>query len=115
MLLLTAASQLIVSISILCVWTIRFKIVKEDFQKFKLPNLTRDIVGYTKVVLSIFLLCSLFLHQLAIAVSIFLALFMIAAQYFHWSVKNSFYKRLPSLILLSLLAFIIFSSYITTV
>jgi hypothetical protein len=109
MLLFTTLSQLIVSISIISVWTLRFKNVKEDFKKFRLSNFTRDMVGVTKTLLSIVLLFGLFWTSMTIPSAIILSLFMVAAQYFHWNAKNSFYKHLPSLILLFLLIFIIFS------
>jgi len=40
-----------------------------------------------------------------------MALFMIAAQGFHFKIKNTFIKYVPSFILLVLCAFIAFASY----
>lgn len=108
MLLLLSLSQITVSISILFVWLFRFQNVKRDFQSFGLSNLTRDLVGITKVVLSISLLFSLLFTQILLPTTILLSLFMLVAQYFHLSINNSFYKKAPSLILLVLLIFIIY-------
>jgi hypothetical protein len=108
--MLALLSQIGVSLSILIVWTLRFNNVKSDFQKFKLDNLTRDTVGIIKSILSILLLLGLIWQVITVPVATILALFMIAAQYFHFSVKNSFYKHSPSLVLLMLLIFIIYQN-----
>ena len=107
-LLITA--QLIVALSVAFVWIFRHDHVETDFRQFGLSDLTRSIVGATKIALSTLLVAGIWYPSLVMVPAVMIGLFMLAAQYFHFTVKNSFIKHLPSLILLGLCAFIAFGS-----
>ena len=103
-------SQIIVAISVLFVWTFRFHNVLKEFEQFGLSDLTRNLVGATKISLATLLLVGIWYPSLVLIPSIIMGFIMIGAQYFHFKVSNPFIKHLPSLILLILCAFVAYSS-----
>ena len=102
--------QIIVAISVLFVWTFRFHNVLKEFEQFGLSDLTRNLVGATKISLATLLLVGIWYSSLVLIPSIVMGFIMIGAQYFHFKVSNPFIKHLPSLLLLILCAFIAYSS-----
>ena len=103
-------SQIIVAISVVYVWTFRFHNVIKEFEQFGLSDLTRNIVGATKISLATLLFVGIWYPSLVLIPSILMGLLMIGAQYFHFKISNPFIKHLPSLILLVLSSFIAYSS-----
>lgn len=103
-------AQLIVAISVVYVWVFRFHNVLKEFKQFELSDLTRNMVGATKISLATLLVVGIWYSSLVLIPSILMGLIMIGAQYFHFKISNPFIKHLPSLILLILSAFIAFSS-----
>jgi hypothetical protein len=91
-------------LSVAYVWVFRFDNVVKEFKQFGLSDLTRNLVGASKIALSTLLIAGIWHSSLVLIPSILLGLFMIAAQYFHFKIKNPFIKHLPSLILLTLSA-----------
>ena len=84
--------------------------VLKEFEQFGLSDITRNIVGATKISLATLLIVGIWYSSLVLIPSILMGLLMIGAQYFHLKISNPFIKRLPSLILLVLSAFITYSS-----
>lgn len=103
---LTILVQLTLAISVAYVWIFRYHNVIEEFKQFGLSDLTRNFVGATKISLATLLVVSIWYPSLVFIPSIFMGLFMVAAQFFHFKVKNPFKKHLPSLILLILCVFL---------
>jgi len=103
-------AQLIVAISVVYVWTFRFHNVLKEFEQFGLSDLTRNLVGATKISLATLLVTGIWYPSLVFIPSILMGLLMLSAQYFHFKISNPFIKRLPSLILLVLCVFIAYSS-----
>lgn len=103
-------SQIILAISVVYVWTFRFHNVLKEFEQFGLSDITRNIVGATKISLATLLIVGIWYSSLVLIPSILMGLLMIGAQYFHLKISNPFIKRLPSLILLILSVFIAYSS-----
>ena len=97
-------SQIIIAISVVYVWTFRFHNVLKEFEQFGLSDLTRNIVGATKISLATLLVAGIWHPSLVLIPSIFMGLLMVGAQYFHFKISNPFFKHLPSLILLILCA-----------
>ena len=104
-------AQLVVAISVVYVWTFRFHNVLKEFEQFGLSDLTRNIVGATKISLATLLVVGIWYPSLVLIPSILMGLLMIGAQYFHFKISNPFIKHLPSLILLFLSSFIAYSSF----
>ena len=102
--------QLVVAASVIYVWTFRFHNVIKEFEQFGLSDLTRNFVGATKISLATLLITGIWYPKLVLIPSILMGLLMISAQFFHFKIKNSFIKHLPSLILLILCIIIAYSS-----
>lgn len=106
----TKLVQIAIAISVAYVWIIRFHNVVKEFKEFGLSDLTRNFVGAAKISLATTLVLGIWFPSLVLISAAFMGLFMIGAQYFHFRAKNPFIKRLPSLILLILCAFVVFQS-----
>ena len=107
---LSQICQITVAISVLFVWVFRFHNVLKEFKQFGLSDVTRNLVGASKIALSTLLIVGIWDTNLVLIPSILMGFFMIGAQYFHFKIKNSFIKHLPSLFLLILSAFIAYSA-----
>ena len=103
---LLCLAQLVVALSVAYVWIFRYDNVVKEFTQFGLNELTRNFVGATKIALATLLVAGIWYPLLVQIPSVLMGLFMIAAQYFHFKIKNPFSKQLPSLILLMLCAII---------
>jgi len=103
---LLSLAQLVVALSVAYVWIFRYDNVVKEFKQFGLNELTRNIVGASKIALATLLVAGIWYPSLVQISSVLMGLFMIAAQYFHFKIKNPFSKHLPSLILLMLCAII---------
>jgi hypothetical protein len=103
---LLIVAQIAVGLSVAYVWIFRYDNVVKEFRQFGLHDVTRNFVGASKIALATLLIAGIWYASLVQAPAILMGLFMIAAQYFHFKIKNSFIKHLPSLILLLLCAFI---------
>jgi hypothetical protein len=103
---LLCLAQLVVALSVAFVWIFRYDNVVKEFTQFGLNDLTRNFVGATKIALATLLVAGIWYPLLVQIPSVLMGLFMIAAQYFHFKIKNPFSKHLPSLLLLMLCAII---------
>ena len=103
-------SQLIVAASVIFVWIFRFDNIIKEFKQFGLSDLTQSFVGVTKIALSTLLIVGIWYSSLVLIPSIIMGSIMVAAQYFHFKVKNPFIKHLPSLLLLILCVLITLAS-----
>ena len=103
-------SQLIVAASVIFVWIFRFDNIIKEFKQFGLSDLTRSFIGATKIALSTLLIVGIWYSSLVLIPSIIMGSIMVAAQYFHFKVKNPFIKHLPSLLLLILCVLITLAS-----
>lgn len=96
-----ALLSLIVSFSVIWVWLFKSKSVQKDFHRFELETVTMIWVGLFKLATSVLLIIGLWSNPILLTSSLVMALFMIAAQYYHFKFNSSLIKRLPSLVLLS--------------
>ena len=103
---LLCLAKLVVALSVAYVWIFRYDNVVKEFKQFGLNDLTRNFVGATKIALATLLVAGIWYPLLVQIPSVLMGLFMIAAQYFHFKIKNPFSKHLPSLILLIMCAII---------
>lgn len=108
---LVLISQLIVALSVAYVWTLRYHVVIKEFKDFGLSDLTRSFVGASKISVATLLATGIWYPSLTPISAILMALFMLAAQYFHFKVNNSITKRVPSFLLLVLCLFIFGMTY----
>ena len=102
--------QIALAISVAYVWIFRFHNVLKEFKQFELSDLTRNLIGATKISLATLLVVGVWYSSLVLIPDVLMGLLMIGAQYFHFKISNSFIKHLPSLILLILSGLIAMSS-----
>ena len=102
----TIIAQVIVALSIGYVWIFRFDNIVKEFKQYGLSDLTRTIVGSSKIALSTLLIAGIWYPGLVLIPTLLIAFLMLAAQYFHFKVSNSWRKHIPSLLLLILSLFI---------
>jgi len=107
---LSILPQIIIGLSVLIVWIIRYPNVESDFKSFNLNDIIRNLVGAIKITSSVLLILGSFYTEFILPSSIVLLLMMVSAQYFHHKVNNPIQKRLPSLTLLILLIFVILNN-----
>jgi len=103
---LSVIAQLIVAISVVFIWVFRFDNIVKEFKQYGLSDLTRTIVGATKIVLATLLIAGIWYPSLLLIPALLMAFLMLSAQYFHLKVNNPWQKRIPSLFLLLLCFFI---------
>jgi hypothetical protein len=103
---LTIFAQIIVAVSVAFVWIFRMHNVIKEFDQFGLNQVTRSFVGFSKTAMATLLITGIWFEPVVFFSSIVMGLFMVAAQFFHFRAGNAFTRRLPSLILLLLCAFI---------
>ncbi len=99
-------AQIIVATSVAYVWIFRYHVIMKEFKEFGLSDLTRTFVGASKISLATLLIVGIWYPLLIPIPAILMGFFMLAAQYFHFKIKNPFFKRLPSLFFLILCVFI---------
>jgi hypothetical protein len=99
-------AQILVAFSIVYVWVFRFANIVKEFHQYGLSDLTRTIVGSSKIALSTLLVAGIWYKDLVLIPAIIIAFLMLSAQYFHFKVGNPWQKHIPSLFLLILCLFI---------
>jgi hypothetical protein len=92
-------AQFTLALSVAYVWIFRYDNVVKEFKQFGLSDLIRNFVGASKISLATLLIAGVWHPSLVLLSSILMAFFMIFAQFFHFKIKNSYQKHLPSLIL----------------
>ncbi len=106
MLIFSHLAQLVIAVSIVVVWVLRFDNIVLEFQHFKISNLMRNAVGASKIALSTLLVAGIWYPGLVFVPAVLMALLMIGAQWTHFKVKNPLIKFVPSLVLLVLSTFV---------
>jgi hypothetical protein len=99
-------AQIIIALSIVIIWVFRFYNVEREFKLYRLSDLTRNIVGASKIALSTLLVAGIWHPDLVLIPALLMGLLMVAAQYFHFKFKHPLLYHVPSLLLLLLCIFI---------
>jgi hypothetical protein len=102
--------QAAIALSVAYVWIFRFDNVVKEFKQFGLSDLTRNMVGAAKNTLATLLVVGIWFPSFILASASLMGVFMLSAQYFHFKAGNPIIKKIPSLILLLLCAFLVASS-----
>ena len=95
-------AQFTLALSVAFVWIFRYDNVVKEFKQFGLSDLTRNFVGASKIALATLLIAGVWHTSLVLISSLLMGFFMVVAQFFHFKIKNTYLKHLPSLILLIL-------------
>ena len=102
----TNIAQVIVALSIGYVWIFRFENIVKEFKQYGLSDITRSMVGATKIALSTLLVAGIWYKDLILIPALVMAFLMVSAQYFHFKSGNPWNKHVPSFMLLILCLFI---------
>lgn len=100
------AAQVIIAFSIAVVWIARFDNIVREFHQYRLPDLLRNFVGAAKIAISTLLVVGIWYPTPVVVPALLMAFLMFCAQVAHFSVKNPWHKRLPSLGLMLLSLFV---------
>lgn len=92
--------KIIILVSILFVWVIRYQNIIQEFKVFGYPDWLRDFIGILKISCAVMMMSSNV--QLVQIGSFAIAALMISAIFTHVRIKNHFIKMLPSISLMSL-------------
>ena len=104
-------AQLVIALSIIIVWVFRYDNIVSEFKQYGLSDMTRNIVGASKIILATILALGCWYEVPVVLASLSMAFLMICAQAFHVKVKNPLKKYIPSALLLLLSLFIAASNY----
>lgn len=99
-------AQVVIALSVGYVWIFRFDNIVKEFKQYGLSDLTRNMVGASKIALATLLITGIWFPTLVFIPALSMAFLMICAQYFHFKAKNPWFKHLPSLLLLALSLFV---------
>lgn len=88
--------QVVVAVSVLYVWVLRYDVVVTEFAHFKLPDALRDVVGVLKIAASLVLLGIAPSAHLEVLAALTITAMMLAALAMHIRVRNPIHKMLPS-------------------
>ncbi|RKS95148.1 DoxX-like protein [Flavobacterium limicola] len=102
----TTIAQLAIALSVGYVWIFRFDNIVKEFKQYGLSDLTRNMVGASKIVLATLLVTGIWYPELVFIPALLMAFLMASAQFFHFKVKNPWIKHLPSLLLLAISLFV---------
>jgi hypothetical protein len=105
------AMKILVATSIYFVWVVRYENIVKEFKEFDLPEWLRDVTGILKMSFAFMLLFGTPDNGLDSIGSLGIAGLMICAQATHFRTGTSAFRRLPSLVLLSMSLIIFYLSY----
>ncbi|ASU34334.1 DoxX family protein [Mucilaginibacter xinganensis] len=103
---LSICAQVIVAVTVLYVWIVRYDNILKEFKQFEISDLLRNFVGATKTALSTLLIAGIWYPELVMIPALLMAVLMGCAQMAHIKVRNPWQKFVPSGILLLLSLFI---------
>jgi hypothetical protein len=106
MLLYAQIAQVVVAVSVVFVWIVRFNNVAAEFVEYGLPVMLRSLVGATKISISTLLVAGLWYPSLVLIPALIMAALMVCAQIAHFRTHHPVRKFLPSLGLLILSLFV---------
>ena len=95
-------AQVIVALSVLYVWIFRFDNIEREFKEYHLNDSIRNLVGASKIALSILLLIGIWYPSLVLVSALIMAFLMLCAQIAHFRAKHAWQKYRPSFLLLLL-------------
>ncbi|RDI57078.1 DoxX family protein [Flavobacterium glaciei] len=102
----TTIAQLVIALSVSYVWIFRLDNINAEFKQYGLSDLTRNLVGASKIILATLLTTGIWFPELVFIPALLMAFLMVCAQFFHFKAKNPWHKHFPSLFLLALSLFV---------
>lgn len=103
--------KILAATSIYFVWVVRYDNILKEFKEFGLPDWLRDLTGILKMTFAAMLLFGFQDPALNIIGSLGIAGLMLCAQVTHFRKTTNLFRRLPSLVLLTIALVIFYWSY----
>ncbi len=103
---LSVLAQVVIALSIVLVWVVRFPNVVKEFHEYGLPDAVRTVVGASKISLATLLIAGIWYPALVAIPALIMAFLMVCAQVAHVKVRHPWQKYVPSLFLLVLSLFV---------
>tara|TARA_B000000475_G_C15786210_1_gene361561 strand:+ start:257 stop:622 length:366 start_codon:yes stop_codon:yes gene_type:complete len=111
---LTILINLIIALTLLNVWLLRFNkktiyrggdanSMKEEFSVYGLPLWFMYFIGFSKIILASLLIIGIWIYQINFYSYIILSILMIGAILMHFKVKDPIIKTVPAISVLTLL------------
>jgi hypothetical protein len=106
MLELAHVAQVVIALSIGCVWVLRFDRIAAEFREYGFSDTFRSAIGAAKIALATLLVVGLWYPPPVVGAALSMALLMGGAQYAHARVRHAWRAFVPSLVLLVLSLFV---------
>ena len=94
--------KILVATSIFFVWVVRYKNIVKEFEEYGIPAWLRDITGILKLTFAGMFLCGQQDPYLVVVGSLGIVALMACAQIVHIRADTALFRRIPSLVLLTL-------------
>lgn len=109
------ALKILVATSIYFVWVVRYDNIIKEFKEYGLPDWLRDLTGILKMTFAAMLLFATQDNGLDVIGALGIAGLMLCAQITHFRAGTAAFRRLPSLVLLSIsLVIFYFGLFVST-
>jgi hypothetical protein len=108
------ALKILVATSIYFVWVVRYDNIIKEFKEYGLPEWLRDLTGILKMTFAAMLLFGTQDNGLDVIGSLGIAGLMLCAQITHLRTGTAAFRRLPSLVLLTISLVIFYFSFFAT-
>jgi len=99
-------AQVVIALSIGCVWVLRFDRIVAEFREYGFSELFRSAIGAAKIALATLLVVGIWYPEPVAAAALAMAVLMGGAQYAHARVRHAWRAFVPSLLLLVLSLFV---------
>lgn len=103
--------KILVATSIFFVWVVRYDNIVREFKEYGLPDWLRDLTGILKMSFAVMLLFSIQDSALDAIGSLGIAGLMLCAQITHFRTGTAAFRRLPSLVLMTISLLIFYFGY----
>lgn len=103
---LSIFAQILIALTITIIWVFRFHKVEKEFKSYGLSDITRNMVGASKIALSTLLIVGIWFKDVLFYAALLMALLMLAAQFYHYRAKHPLLYFVLSFVLLLLCLFI---------
>ena len=102
--------KILTATSIFFVWVVRYKNIIKEFEEYGIPAWLRDLTGILKLSFGAMLIFGVGDQYTTVLGALGIAALMGCAQFVHFKSNTAMFRRVPSLVLLTLSAIIAYYS-----
>lgn len=108
------ATKILVATAIFFVWVVRYKNIVKEFEEYGIPAWLRDLTGILKLTFALMLLCGQHDRDVTLFGAVGIVALMACAQVVHLRANTALFRRVPSLVLLTLSGGIVYVTLVIT-